>query len=119
MILVLIIVGMFFLHHPFLVIGVEKNFWGATSWTWDLHSSFRAVLQQTNHENLKVVHATGGPKFPAEPSPGDAVFFVQVSYKSLTDCWYKLYSIHGDYTNQKTTNIPKGNQYNQSIVVYI
>ena len=76
-------------------------------------------MQQTNHENLKVVHATGGPKFPAEPSPGDAVFFVQVSYKSLTDCWYKLYSIHGDYTNQKTTNIPKGNQYNQSIVVYI
>jgi hypothetical protein len=84
-----------------------------------LHSSFRDVLQQTNHENLEVVHATGGPKFPAEPSPGDAVFFVQVSYKSLTDCWYKLYSIHGDYTNQKTINVPKGNQYNQSIVVYI
>ena len=76
-------------------------------------------MQQTNHENLEVVHATGGPKFPAEPSPGDAVFFVQVSYKSLTDCWYKLYSIHGDYTNQKTINVPKGNQYNQSIVVYI
>ena len=82
MILVLIIVGMVFLHHPFLVIGVEKNFWGATSWTWDLHSSFRDVLQQTNHENLEVVHATGGPKFPAEPSPGDAVFFLS---KSVTN----------------------------------